>query len=92
MSVTTSPERLVLVDELAADSRVRRLLPRSGAVKRHLALRDTNGLSECGAVRIAANGRLLIDADKFVSCAIRGSSSAASIPSCSSDMLSLDAC
>jgi hypothetical protein len=66
MSATIAPERLVLVDELAADARVRRLLPKSGAVKRHLALRAVNGLDERDVVRVAANGRLLVDREGFI--------------------------
>jgi hypothetical protein len=67
MSSAIPVEHLVLVDELAADPQVRRLLPRRGAVKRYLAQRASNGLDERGVVRVAANGRLLIDRDGFVS-------------------------
>jgi hypothetical protein len=61
-----APETLDLVEELAKDARVRRLLPNSGAVKRYLAQRAVNGLDELGAVRVAANGRLLVDREVFV--------------------------
>ncbi|MGB9331503.1 MAG: hypothetical protein WCB10_12110 [Steroidobacteraceae bacterium] len=65
-TVERSPEKLDLVEELAKDARVRRLLPKCGAVKRHLSQRAVNGLDELGAVQVAANGRLLVDREVFV--------------------------
>jgi len=66
MTETGFPGRLLLVPELADDPEVRRILKRPGAVKRVLSLRATNGLADRGVVRIAANGRLLIDRERFV--------------------------
>jgi len=61
-----SPETFDLVEELAKDARVQRLLPKLGAVKRHLSARGHNGLDELGIVRVAANGRLLVDREGFI--------------------------
>jgi hypothetical protein len=59
-------EDLRTVDELAADQRVRRLLPKRSALKRHLTQRDHNGLTALGIVHLSPTRRLLVDADRFV--------------------------
>ncbi len=64
MTSSDIPERLLTVEELAADPRVARLLPKRSALKRHLANRKHNGLANI--VHVSPTRRLLIDSEAFV--------------------------